>query len=206
MLDENNTLNTETPEPQPEEKGNRTFLIVGGILGGLIFLTLALMALYFLVLAPRLASSQASQDATAEAQQLVLDQALTLTAEAEVPAPTVTPRPNPTSTLTRTMTTEAATSTSVVVTTTPQGSPEPSLPTATLNQAELSVQATQSAAAAATGTALATAGGGTPAAGATPLPTTGFFDDVGLPLLIVLTFALLAVIFITRRMRKTPSR
>jgi len=34
---------------------------------------------------------------------------------------------------------------------------------------------------------------------------TGFFDDFGLPTLALLTVALLAVIFVARRMRKAPS-
>ena len=54
MLDEGNTPNLmETPDaPPPEEKSNRTFWIVGGIMAGLVFLTLVCMAVYFLVIAP----------------------------------------------------------------------------------------------------------------------------------------------------------
>jgi hypothetical protein len=36
------------------------------------------------------------------------------------------------------------------------------------------------------------------------MPRTGFFDDIGLPGLIILAIALVAVIFLARRMRKAP--
>ncbi len=60
MLDEGNAPSmTETPDaPPPEEKNNRTFLIVGGVMGGLVFLTLVCMAVYFLVLAPRITAQR----------------------------------------------------------------------------------------------------------------------------------------------------
>jgi hypothetical protein len=50
---------------------------------------------------------------------------------------------------------------------------------------------------------------GTAAVQGTPakaLATTGFFDQVGLPSLIVLTLALLAVIFLARRLRGAPAK
>ena len=77
MLDESSNLNIEAPEPQPEERGNRTFLIIGGIFAALIFLTLVCMAVYFLVIAPRIAATQTAQEATAEAQRLEQAQAMT---------------------------------------------------------------------------------------------------------------------------------
>ncbi len=52
MLDDGNTQNMmETPDaPPPEEKSNRTFWIVGGVMAGLVFLTLVCMVIYFLVI------------------------------------------------------------------------------------------------------------------------------------------------------------
>jgi hypothetical protein len=227
MLDESNTLNAETPEPQPEEKGNRTFLIVGGIFAVLILLTLVCMAVYFLVIAPKLANTQASQEQTAEAQRVEQAQAMTSTAEAALFTPTSLPTAAPTRTRTRTV--EAATSTLVVVVATEVESPASATDTMAAVQTQLAGQMTETAVSASAGAALATATAETQAAvqtqlseqmtqtmaatlspqgvgGGGPLPTTGFFDEVGLPLLLVLTFALLAVIFITRRMRKTPNR
>ena len=68
MLDEGNNPNMmETPEaPPPEEKNNRTFLVVGGIMAGLVFLTLVCMAVYFLVIASRLNAQKTSAQATIE--------------------------------------------------------------------------------------------------------------------------------------------
>jgi hypothetical protein len=40
---------------------------------------------------------------------------------------------------------------------------------------------------------------------ATQMPRTGFFEDFGLPSMIILALALVAVIFLARRMRRTPS-
>ncbi len=194
MLDESNALNMDAPAPQPpEETGNRTFLIVGGIFAGLIFLTLVCMAVYFLVIAPRIASTQASQDATAEAQRLEQAQAMTATAEAALFTPTVLTSPIPTNT--RTTTASAATQTLVVVVATPLESPVSDPATMAAMQTQLAGQMTQTA---------AVAQGTRAIGGESPLPQTGFFDEVGLPLLIVLTFALLVVIFIARRMRKAP--
>lgn len=192
MLDESSNFNPDTPEPQPEEKGNRTFLIVGGIFAALIFLTLVCMAIYFLVIAPRLAGTQASQEATAEAQRLEQAQAMTATADAALFTPTSLPSPIPTKTPTKTAL--AATSTLVVVVSTPLASPVSDPATLAALQTQLAGQMTQTAAA--IGTSVA--------GGQAPLPTTGFFDEVGLPLLFVLTLALLAVILIARRMRKAP--
>lgn len=192
MLDESSNFNPDTPEPQPEEKGNRTFLIVGGIFAALIFLTLVCMAIYFLVIAPRLAGTQASQEATAEAQRLEQAQAMTATADAALFTPTSLPSPIPTKTPTKTEL--AATSTLVVVVSTPLASPVSDPATLAALQTQLAGQMTQTAA------AIGTSAVG----GQAPLPTTGFFDEVGLPLLFVLTLTLLAVILIARRMRKAP--
>jgi hypothetical protein len=194
MLDETSTLGAEPPEPQPEEKGNKTFLIVGAIFAGLIFLTLVCMALYFLVWVPRSATLQANQEETAEALRLEQAQAMTQTAEAAY-TPTLLPSPIPSKTPTRTATL-AASSTPVVVVTTPLASPVSDPATLVALQTQLAGQMTQTAAALSTSAV----------AGAGPLPTTGFFDEVGLPLLIVLTAALLTVILIARRLRKSPSR
>jgi hypothetical protein len=38
------------------------------------------------------------------------------------------------------------------------------------------------------------------------MPRTGLFDEIGLPGLIVLALALIAVIFLARRMRKAPAK
>jgi hypothetical protein len=38
------------------------------------------------------------------------------------------------------------------------------------------------------------------------MPKTGFFDQIGLPGLVILTLALIVVIFLSRRLRNSPSK
>jgi hypothetical protein len=38
------------------------------------------------------------------------------------------------------------------------------------------------------------------------MPQTGFFDEIGLPGLLILAAALIAIIFLVRRMRKSPAK
>jgi cytoskeletal protein RodZ len=197
MLDENNNpVMSDIPEAQPpEEKSNRTFLIVGGIMAGLVFLTLVCMAIYFLLILPRTtAQRSATQTAVSKANAQVIQQ-MTATAGAALwtatlpptalPSPSASPVP-PTPTLSPTPVIAVNTAT-VTETTDP----------ATLNamQTQLSGQMTSTA------LALAASGGAT-----TPsvMPQTGFFDEFGLPSLIILAIALVAVIFLARRMRKAP--
>jgi hypothetical protein len=84
MLDDNNSLNmSETPDaPPPEEKSNRTFLIVGGVMAGLVFMTLVCMAVYFLVIRPRSTATRNAAQATIEAGNARAIQEVTLTAQA----------------------------------------------------------------------------------------------------------------------------
>jgi ABC-type antimicrobial peptide transport system permease subunit len=197
MLDENNNpVMSDIPEAQPpEEKSNRTFLIVGGIMAGLVFLTLVCMAIYFLLILPRTtAQRSATQTAVSKANAQVIQQ-MTATAGAALwtatlpptalPSPSASPVP-PTPTLSPTPVIAVNTAT-VTETTDP----------ATLNamQTQLSFQMTSTA------LLVATSGG---SAVTQTMPRTGFFDDIGLPGLIILAIALVAVIFLARRMRKAP--
>ena len=189
-LDEGNILNMEEPEesPPPEEKGNRTFLVIGGILAGLIFLTLVGAALYFLVIRPKSQAAQISQEATLSAQRLEQSQALTATAAAALADVSSMSTPMPTQT-----SQPVATDTPVVVVATQAAPPTSDPATLVALQTQLAAQLTHTAA-----PPLATSAAG----GTGPLPTTGFFDEVGLPLMILLTFALLGVILVARRLRK----
>ncbi len=198
MFDESDTLSgIEPSESQPpEEKGNRTFLIVGGIFAGLILITIVCMAVYLLLIRPGMASRDATQSAQQTAVQAgsetqVAEQ--TLTADASLW--TKTPQPTPMPTNTPRSVTQAMPS-AVINLATPSETATTDPATMAAMQTQLSGQMTQTSAAQGT---RAVGGEG-------PLPTTGFADEVGLPLLILLTFALLAVIFVARRMRKTPSR
>jgi preprotein translocase subunit YajC len=195
MLDEGNTLNMmETPDaPPPEEKSNRTFLIVGGVMAGLVFLTLVCMAIYYFAIY-RPAHNQTQNDATQAAmiqtQNAQSIQKATLTAQALLWTPTLPPA-TPTSTPS------------------PTGSPTPviamgsPIATATSNPALLIAAQTQLASQL---TSTAAALSPTRGLGGSGMPSTGFFNDVGLPSMIIMALALVVVIFLARRMRKSPAK
>src|SRR5262245_48410018 len=91
---------TDQPNPDaqpPEESSNRTFLLVAGILGGIVLLSIACLAGYALVILPGQRNSQ-GQAATAQAQQRAqVAQALTATFQAaRFPTETLTPAPTDT--------------------------------------------------------------------------------------------------------------
>jgi hypothetical protein len=169
--------NLETPPP--EESSNRTFFIIAGILGGIVLLSLACFAAYALFFAPSRAASQA-QAATAQAvQNLQVAQALTATSQALlVPSATATLPP------TQTPVVAQATATAIP----PTNTPDPA--TATVAAA-----LTQAAAAQLTHVPTSTA-----------LPGTGIADQYGVPGLVVMGMALVAVIFLARRLRFGQSR
>jgi cytoskeletal protein RodZ len=207
MLDETNNpndsdLNEDLSEDSsgttpPEESNNRTFWIIGGILGGLILLTLACVAVYILYLGPRLAAQRNSSQATIQAENAQVIQQMTSTAQAALWTPTSLP--TSTSTKTAIPTLPKPTDTPVVAATVSTPTPTVVSESATLVflQTQLAIQLTSTAAAVAA--AQTTTPGGT-------LATTGFFDQVGLPTLIVLSLALLAVIFVARRLRSAPTK
>jgi len=192
MLDEGTTPNLmETPDaPPPEEKSNRTFWIVGGVMAGLVFLTLVCMAVYFLVIAPRITAQRNSAQATIEAGNAQAVQQLTATAAAALWTPTLPPTPLPISTVTSVPKTPTVSPTPVIAVNSPTSTVTTDPATLAALQTQLAFQMTSTAAALGTG----------------PLPTTGFFDQVGLPTMIILALALVAVIFLARRMRKSPSK
>jgi cytoskeletal protein RodZ len=164
--------------PPPEESSNRTFLIAAGILGGIVLLSIACLAGYVLLLRPQQIAQQ-NQAATAQAlQNAQVAAALTATSEAMIqPSPTSTPLPTNTPVVVQPTEAVAATSTA-----------EPA--TATVAAA-----LTQAAAAALTTYPTATA-----------LPGTGLADQYGAPGLVIAGMALVAVIFLARRLRATPSK
>ncbi len=196
MLDEGNNPNLmETPEaPPPEEgKNNRTFWLVGGVLAGLVFLTLVCMAVYFFYIAPNTAQQRTSAQQTIEAGNAQAISQLTQTAAAALLAqtPQASPLPLETGTL-------AATSTPVIAQNTAAATPTSNSATVMAIQTQLSYQMTSTGAA-----ALPTV---TSSSGAGGMPATGFFDQIGLPTLIILAVVLVAIIFLARRMRKSPAK
>ena len=164
----------------PEESNNRTFLIVAGILGVVVLAAFLCLVGYFIF--NRSTSSQASE-ATAQAQlteqSVIIQQGLTQNAQSQAE-------------------TQAAAVTSTLP---PTNTPVVSEATATLTETPNPATATVGAAftqiAVSTQTIIPTS---------TALPKTGFAEDVGLPGMFALAFALVIVIFLVRRLRAVPGK
>jgi hypothetical protein len=175
-FDEDTTFEEETP---PEESSNRTFLFAAGILGGLVLLGLCAVVGYILW------TQSTGQQADEVALQAATDQAATiqvgLTQTAAVVALTQT----------------AAVTNTVPPTNTPVIAQATATPSPTPDPATATVAAAFTQIAASTQTVIATS---------TALPNTGFADDIGAPGLLVMAVALVAVIFLVRRLRAAPSR
>jgi hypothetical protein len=205
MLDEgNNTPNIEPPEetPPPEESNNRTFLIVGGIFAALIFLTLVCGAVYALWYLPSHNASQRATQAAIQSGNAQVVAQMTSTAQAALWTPTSLPSDTPTDTLIAPLQ-PLDTETAVIAIPTATGTVTPTTDPATLiaMQTQLAAQMTSTAGG---GLLAAAAANTTPASG--PMPKTGFFDQIGLPGLIILTLALIVVIFLSRRLRNAPTK
>ena len=178
MDTEGQEFDIEEQAPPPEESGNRTFIIVAGILGGITLLALICIAVYAFLILPRQRTEREAQVAQVNAQNTQVALALTETAAAKAftSTPTVTSIP-PTVTNTPTQVVAVPTNTSVV--------------TVDPRTATVSALLTQAAA--------VTQVGVTPTS--TALPATGFAEDVGLPGLLGIAVLLIAVFFLARRMR-----
>jgi hypothetical protein len=163
----------------PEESSNRTFLIVGSILAGVVLLSLACLAGYYVFFVlPGQSGGQTTANARAT-QNAQVAFALTATSQAAIfPTATVTPLPTQTPLIAQ------ATATSTPSTVTPD--PATATVAAALTQAA-QAQLTQ-------------------VPTSTALPGTGFADEYGAPGLVVLGMTLIAVIFLARRLRVTPTR
>ena len=167
--------------PPPEESNNRTFVIVAGILGGIILISVACLAgVYLLGIRGNTAQTDASGTATAAAANAFINQALTSTFEASVlPTTTLTPLPSPTLVV-------ALASTTLT--------PDPSAGTVSPITATVAAALTQAAAAQLTIVPTSTA-----------LPSTGIADEYGLPGLFVMALTFVIVILLSRRLRAAPS-
>jgi len=191
MFEQGDEFNMDTMDeaaPQPAEQSNRTFIIVAGVLAGIVFISIVCMALYALVYLPQQKAGQSAQQATIEAQNAMIAQAMTSTMQAFALGAQAT-------------STKVATAIPTLALATP--TPLLAVPTQT--------QVNESAALTATWAALSTqvaVGLLTPTAtqGTGSMPTSGFADEVGLPGLMVMAFALVVVILLARRMRTVPNQ
>ncbi len=174
---------------------NRTFLIVAGILGGILLIALLAIAAYAVLYLPsrgpaeqtQVAGINATNTAVAEEAQLTAiakQITATPTFTATLP-PTATPTITPSSTATPVL---APTNTPVPV---DEGTPDPA--------------ATETVAALLTQQAGGGGDGPTLVPTSTALPDTGFADDFGVPGLVLVAGVLMVIIILSRRLRTSNS-
>jgi len=169
---------------------NRTFLIVAGILGGILLIALLAIAGYAVLYLPSRDTGQQTQVAEINATNTAVAEEAQLTAIAKqvTMTPTFTATSPPTNTPTMI---PSSTSTPVLApTNTPDGTEDPA---ATETVAALLTQQ---------------AGGGegaTPIPTATALPDTGFADDFGVPGLVLVAGVLMVIIILSRRLRTSTN-
>jgi hypothetical protein len=181
---EGDDLNFDDEETPPEESSNRTFLIAAGILGGIVLLSIACLAGYALVILPQQrAAQQAGEQNVLATQNAQVNEALTATGVAfdlsQTPLATETLPP---------------TETLVVAQPTATDTPEF---TFTPDPATQTVAAGFTQLAESTSTVVATT---------TALPTSGIADEFGIPGLVIAAIVLVAVIFLARRLRVSPTQ
>lgn len=168
---------------------NRTFLVVAGILGGILLIALLAIAGYAVVILPGRDTGQQTQVAAINATNTAIAEEARLTAI--VMRGTLTPTftntlPPATETLTP-VPTNTNTATPVLA---PTNTPEPtSEGTQNSETATVAALLTQQA------------GEETPIPTATALPDTGFADDFGVPGLLLVAGVLMVVIILSRRLR-----
>lgn len=177
--------------PPDEEAGNRTFLLVAGIMGAILLLSLIGIAVYAMTAYPKQQASGKTQAAEVNAQntQIALDSQGTAEAKGWTLIPTNTLPPTPTDTL-------APTDVPATATSKPTNTPVVAVP-----QADTPSPHTQTVAALLT----EQAAGITTTPTVTQLTDTGFADQVGLPGMLVVAGILLVVIFLSRRLRKSSA-
>lgn len=184
--------------PEESSSANRTFRLIGGILGVILLLALIGAAIYAFVILPGQQHDELPEDILSAVQSATAEAlALQATATTEVEEDTATA--TATRTATATATTEVPTATLITPIFTFAVNAQTATVNALLTQAALSQTEV--------------AGTSTPDSGtpATPilvtatlpstLPQSGFADDVGLPGLFGATALLLAIILLARRMR-----
>jgi hypothetical protein len=176
-------------EKPPESNGNRTFLIIAGVLGGIM--VLALLSILGVALIRNIPNQRAAQNITAT--KAAQDTANAVAASQTASVPTITATRQPTFTPTNTL---APTKTPVIVLA-PSKSPTIDIAIATRN-ALLTQAAKQTSV---TKTSVTKASVTPPKPTTTALPPTGIADELGTPGLIVAAFVLVAIIFLMRRLR-----
>jgi len=174
-------------EEQPvEESSNRNFIIIAGILIGIVCLSVAGLGYYALKVLPQQSAAHDANQATNVAVNLEAYQIETQMAQSDLLSQT----PAATATLQASATPPFA-----------QASPTGTLAAAAASTSDpqtatVAAALTQAAQAQLTVTFLPTS---------TALPTSGFGDQAGLPGLVAMAIALVVVILLARRLRVAPT-
>lgn len=198
MLDDSDLdLPSEQAPAPPPRSGNRSFVVVAGLLGAIMLLALVGLAVYALVILPQQQrAAQATEPSASQLTATELAHALQATSTA---TNTATRTPTRTATPTRTPT---ATSTPVtpIFTGTTAPTSEPAGATQTVDA--LLTQAALAQTQAATGGPATATSATTPTVTPSALPQTGIADDLGGPgLMLASALFLLLIIFAARRLR-----
>lgn len=191
----------EQPDDEEEEgeSGNRTFIILGIVLGVILFCTLVGGGIYALLVLPGQQAARLDAQSTMIAVNTEAAIAVAQTQEVLNFTPTLPPTETPTETPTVTpVVVDASTETPGVGLVEGAGGAD---------AAEADEDANATATVVALNTELASSQlTVTVMPAVTELSDTGFADNVGLPGLIVGTMILVAVIFLARRLREAPAR
>lgn len=190
MLDDADLdLPSEQPEP-PKRSGSRNFLVVAGVLGGLMLLALIALAVYALVILPQQQRAAPDEGAAQVTNTQIV--------QTQQPSNTSTPQNTPTRTPTATRTPVPPTATNTPVTPLFTSNPAATQTVdALLTQAALAQQ--QAAATTDPAATETTAPTATPSA----LPQSGLADDIGGPGILVLSAGLLLLIIVAARRLRT---
>lgn len=175
--------------PLPEESSNRTFVIAAAGLGGLLILSMICLGVYALVIAPNQEQARIARSTEIVLENTQVARSLTQTAAAS--DATATPEPTDTPTPTEVVPTETPTQVVVLPTETPFTTLQTVEPMTATAAAQATLDAEQQAM--------------TPTPTPTALPVTGFADEAGLPGLLMMGAALVALVFVARRLRMASS-
>lgn len=186
MFEQGNDINLDMDAPPPPEQSNRTFKIAAGILAGVVFLTIILMALYVTVFLPRTKANQSSVQATILAQNALIAQAMTQTMQANMLGTQAA----------ATLAVPTQTATPLMASSTPVLAVATQTPLISFANMTATVSAMNTQLAAGLRTPTVTPGGS--------MPASGFAEDVGIPGLVLMAIALVLVILFARRMRAVP--
>lgn len=200
MLEDSDLDLSQEDSPPPRRSGNRSFLVVAGILGGIMLVALIGLAVYALVILPGLRAAEAPTLSAAQITNTAVARGLQITN-----TPTQTRTPTRTATPTATATTAApptATDTVAAPIFTDTGAPttDPATQTVAGLLTQAALAQTQ---AAATSGPTSTPSSDTPTVTPSALPQSGFGDSSGAPLLLAAAALLLIVIIAARRLRNT---